>query len=156
MLGMRQFAKWRVKPLGWTLAAMAMAAAGFVAVEHPAQIDGLMHAGRQAVVADAHGNRDPMDEKRILRAVEGAKSLRLTTNNPDSFKLASMTIMSSGAVCYVYWSRRETGDRIKAAAVLLGDEIATLETQGFDLRWKDECQGKKGEDATGFGELMVY
>lgn len=156
MLCNRRLEKWRARPLHWALAAAGMALAGLVAVEGPARIGSLMLLGRQALVADAHKSHDAIDEKQIVHAVEGAKSIKLAIKTPDSFKLESMTIMPSGAVCYVYWLKNEPGDKIKAAAVLFKDEIATFGTQSFDIRWKDECQGKKGKDVTGFGELMIY
>jgi hypothetical protein len=145
-----------MKPLGWALVAVSMAMAVFVVLEGPARIGPLLLQGRQAMVADEHTKHDETDEQQILIAVEGAKSIKLAMPRPDSFTLDSMTLMPSGAVCYVYWSQNARGERIKAAAVLFKEEIATLETQGFDLRWRDQCQGKQGKDVTGFGELMVY
>jgi len=156
MPGNRRFEKWRAKPFQWALLVAAMGAAGLIAAAGPAQIGELILPGRPALTADAHKTVDAIDEKQILRAVEGAKSIKMAMKHPESFKLASMTIMTSGAVCYVYWAMNELGGTVKAAAVFNKDEIATLETQGFDLRWKDMCQGKAGKDATGFGELMVY
>jgi len=145
-----------MKSLRWALAAVAIVIAVFVAVAGPTRIGQWILQGRQALVADKNKSHEAVDEKQILHAVEGAKSIKLAMKSPDSFKLESMTIMPSGAVCYVYLANNELGGVVKAAAVLFKDEIATLETQGFDLRWKDECQGKKGKDVTGFGELMIY
>jgi hypothetical protein len=156
MLNGRRFERWRMQPVWWALGAVTIAVAAFVVMVGPTKIGQWILQGRQALVADENKSPEAMDEKQIVHAVEGAKSIKQAMKSPDSFKLESMTIMPSGAVCYVYLAKNELGGVVKAAAVLFKDEIATLETQGFDLRWKDECQGKKGRDVTGFGELMVY
>ena len=115
------------------------------------------------VVQSQHGKadggktkNDKEDEKQILYAVEGAKTIKSTMTNPNSFKLESMNMMSPAVVCYVYSSKNGSGWTDTGAAVLVGNTIKTIGMQGFDQQWQEACQGKKGKDLMGYGELMVY
>ena len=99
---------------------------------------------------------DKKYEEQVLRAVAGAKTIKQAMKNPNSFQLEMIRIMPSGSACYTYLSQNEVGSTHKGVAVLVKNEIKTDEMQGFDQRWQDECHGKEGKDATGFGKLMIY
>jgi hypothetical protein len=64
--------------------------------------------------------------------------------------------MSAVVVCYVYSSKNGSGWTDTGAAILVKNKIKTNDMQGFDQQWQEECQGKKGRDLIGYGELMVY
>jgi len=95
-------------------------------------------------------------EARVLRAVEGAKTIKQAMKNPNTFQVEMISLISSGAICYAYATQNEAGDTNKGKAVLIKNEIKTDEMQGFDQQWQDECHGKDRKDVTGFGKLMVY
>jgi len=111
---------------------------------------------QQTKADDEKTKNDQEDQKQILYAVEGAKTIKSTMKNPNSFKLESMNMMSPVVVCYVYSSKNESGWQDTGAAVLVANRIKTNDMQGFDQQWQEECHGKKGKDLIGYGELMVY
>ena len=105
---------------------------------------------------EGKSKNDKEYEKQILYAVEGAKTIKSTMKDPNSFKLESMNMMSPAVVCYVYSSKNGSGWTDTGAAVLVESKIKTNDVQGFDQQWQEECQGKKGKNLMGYGELMVY
>ena len=105
---------------------------------------------------DEKSKNDQEDQKQILYAVEGAKTIKSTMKNPNSFKLEAMSMMSPVVVCYVYSSKNGSGWTDTGTAVLVENKIKTNDMQGFDQQWQEACQGKKGKDLIGYGELMVY
>jgi hypothetical protein len=126
-------------------------------------IDNLMQGNKkffcphQAMAADEEAKNDNKEDgKQILQAVAGAKAIKLALKMPDTFKLESMILNPSGSVCYLYLSENGPGGMSKSAAVLIGAEVKTSEMEGFDLQWEQECNGTKGKDITGYGELMIY
>jgi hypothetical protein len=105
---------------------------------------------------DGTAKNDKEDERQILHAVEDAKTIKSMMIHPNSFKLESLSMMSAVVVCYVYSSKNGSGWTDTGAAILVKNKIKTNDMQGFDQQWQEECQGKKGKDLMGFGDLMVY
>jgi hypothetical protein len=139
---------------------------GFVAIAMVicgyAMIDGLSKGtfvGTQPQQPESTPDKSKNDkeyENQVLRAVEGAKAIKQAMKNPNSFQVEMISMISSGAICYAYTTQNEAGEANKGKAVLIKNEIKTVEMQGFDQQWQEECHGKDGKDVTGFGKLMVY
>ena len=82
-------------------------------------------------------------------AVLGAKHLRDSMRNPDSFKLAEVLMMDNGAVCYTYRAQNGFGGVNVGSAVLSRTgQFRTNETSGFRTLWNKECANKTGKDKT--------
>jgi hypothetical protein len=58
---------------------------------------------------DAKRAADAAEEMRFQRVVLGAKQLRDSMRNPDSFKLSEALMMKDGAVCYEYRAQNGFG-----------------------------------------------
>jgi hypothetical protein len=89
------------------------------------------------------------DEANFQRAVLGAKQLRASMRNPDSFKLGQTLVMDDGAVCYDYRAQNGFGGMNVGHAVLAPDnKFKSDESAGFHALWHKECAKKTGEDQT--------
>ena len=146
----------RMNSIKSTVLALAMITAACATIA--AQAEGLNYVvqSQQGKAEDGTAKNDKEDERQILYAVEGAKTIKSMMINPSSFKLESMSMMSAVVVCYVYSSKNGSGWTDTGAAILVENKIKTNAMQGFDQQWQKECQGKKGKDLRGYGELMVY
>jgi len=90
------------------------------------------------------------------RALAGALTLKNAMRNPDSFKLASVTAMDSGTVCYQYRSQNGFGGMNVGKAVLLkNNDIITNEMEGFSKKWNKVCAGKTGENVVDYVEMLL-
>jgi|GEM_PF-2708530 len=147
---------WRTKFYTSALLATAMIIVSYTIIDDLTK-DTVVFAQPQQTESTYDTSRnDNKYEEQVLRAVEGAKTIKQAMKNPNSFQLEMIRIMPSGSTCYTYLSQDEVGNTNKGVAVLVKNEIKTDEMQGFDQRWQDECHGKEGKDATGFGKLMIY
>jgi hypothetical protein len=89
------------------------------------------------------------DEAAFQRAVAGAKQLKQSMRNPDSFVLGQTLIMPSGAVCYDYRSQNGFGGMNAGQAVLSPTgQFKSDESSGFSTLWNKQCGGKTGADKT--------
>ncbi len=140
----------------FTFLVLVMITAAYATIAAPAENKNYVVQSQQGKADDGNLKTDKEDEKQILYAVEGAKTIKSMMINPNSFKLESMNMMSPVVVCYVYSSKNGSGWKDTGAAVLVESKIKTNDMQGFDQQWQAECQGKKGKDLMGYGELMVY
>lgn len=92
---------------------------------------------------------DAIDEMKVERAVLGAKQLRDSMRNPDSFKLSQALIMDDGAVCYEYRAQNGFGGmNVGQAALSPKGKFKSSESEGFSALWKRECANKLGTDKT--------
>ena len=82
----------------------------------------------------------------------GAKTLKSSMRDPDSFKLEAALVMEDGAVCYEYRARNGFGGMNRGQAVLQtsGKRFAfkSSEQPGFMPLWNRECANKSGEDVS--------
>jgi hypothetical protein len=86
----------------------------------------------------------PVEDLRFHLAVLGAKQLKDSMRNPDSFKLNDVLIMKNNAVCYVYRGQNGFGGMDVGHAVLTPDgKFRTDESTGFVSLWNKECGSKK-------------
>ncbi len=101
-------------------------------------------------------NSSPVDEvekaeenKKTVRAANGAVMLKNVMRNPDSFKLSSARVISStGTVCYVYHAQNGFGGFNMGHAVFTSTgEFKTDESNGFTTLWNKECAHKSGKEA---------
>jgi hypothetical protein len=101
------------------------------------------------VVSPAQQVKNDKDEATFQRAVAGAKQLKNSMRNPDSFKLGETLIMDDGAVCYDYRSQNGFGGMTVGQAVLSPTgKFKSNESDGFHTLWKKECANKTGIDKT--------
>lgn len=90
------------------------------------------------------------EDRAVQRAALGAKALKNSMRNPDSFKLESaLVIDETFAVCYEYRSQNGFGGMNRGQAVLArdGKRFLTNEMDGFGKLWNRECAGKRGSEA---------
>jgi hypothetical protein len=86
-------------------------------------------------------------ELRFQLAVLGAKALRNSARNPDSFKLSQARLMDDGAACYTYRAQNGFGGMNIGHAVLSpAGTILSEDAAGFTRLWNKECRGKTGEE----------
>jgi hypothetical protein len=86
-------------------------------------------------------------DARFYQAVLGAKQLRDSMRNPDSFKLSQVLMMDDGAVCYQYRAQNGFGGLNVGHAVLSPKgQFKANESAGFRGLWNKECAGKTGTD----------
>lgn len=139
-----------------TFLALVMIPAACAAIAAPAEGIHYVVQAQQGKAEAGTAKNDKEDEQQILYAVEGAKTIKSMMKNPSSFQLESMSMMSAVVVCYVYSSKNGSGWTDTGAAILVKNKLKTNDMLGFDQQWQEECQGKKGKDLRGYGELMVY
>jgi hypothetical protein len=85
----------------------------------------------------------------FTRAAVGAKQLRSSMRNPDSFKLSEVLLMGDGAVCYEYRAQNGFGGLNVGQAVLSPKgQFKVSDSSGFTRLWNKECAGKTGTDET--------
>lgn len=85
----------------------------------------------------------------VSRAAAGAKLLKKSMRDPDSFKLDSaLVINGTGAVCYEYHARNGFGGVNAGQAALSGDskQFLTSEQAGFSALWNRVCAGQSGQE----------
>lgn len=112
-------------------------------------IVGVAISGKGPSNAAIQDPKKQKEEAEFQRAVAGAKQLRASARNPDSFKLESALIMDDGAVCYEFRSQNGFGGMDRAQAVLApSGKFKSSESSGFGSLWNKECGGKTGEDDT--------
>jgi hypothetical protein len=101
-------------------------------------------AARQKAAADAQKK-----ETAFQHAVAGAKQLRESMRNPDSFKLTQVLVMGNGASCYEFRSQNGFGGvNVGQAALSAKGRFRTSESDNFSPLWNRECANKTGEDKT--------
>lgn len=89
------------------------------------------------------------DDAKFQFGVEGAKQLRDSMRNPDSFKMTKALIMEDGAVCYSYRSQNGFGGMNDGQAVLAPrGKFKSDESAGFVTLWNKECANKTATDKT--------
>jgi hypothetical protein len=87
------------------------------------------------------------NEAIFQRAVAGAKQLRSSMRNPDSFKLSDSIVMADGAVCYTYRAQNGFGGLNVGNAVLAPNgKFKSSDSPGYATMWNKECGGKTGTD----------
>ena len=92
---------------------------------------------------------DAKEELIFQRAVAGAKTLKESMRNPDSFKLSQALMMNDGAVCYEYRAQNGFGGMNVGQAVLSPKgKFKSSESDGFSSLWNKECAHKIGTDKT--------
>jgi len=107
------------------------------------------NANVQSAPSPAQQAANQKEEAAFQRAVQGAKQLRDSMRNPDSFKLGQTLVMNDGAVCYDYRAQNGFGGMNVGHAVLAPSGIfKTDESSGFRTFWNKECTGKTGLDKT--------
>ena len=111
--------------------------------EQKARDAAALGAKRQADEAKALG------ETRFQLAVLGAKELRDSARDPDSFKLTEALLMVDNAVCYNFRAKNGFGGYGRGAAVLSPNgTVLASGSSGFEALWRKECKGKLGDDKT--------
>ena len=84
------------------------------------------------------------------RAVFGARVLKESMRDPDSFNLeTAIVVEGTGAVCYEYRAKNGFGGTNYGRAVISADgsKFLTNTMEGFALWWNAECANKKGVDS---------
>jgi len=102
--------------------------------------------------APAQTAEEKAEDKFLVSAVMGAKSLKAAMRDPDSFKLESALLMGNGdAVCYSYRARNGFNGMNVGYAVLVPKTSVLLssDSQGFTSAWKKSCNGKTGSEVVG-------
>lgn len=90
-------------------------------------------------------NHSAKDEAAFQRAVVGAKTLRSSMRNPDSFSLMSVHIKNNGATCYRYRAQNGFGGMNLEFAVL----VAGSRTFNHNASaWNASCAHKEGSNKT--------
>src|SRR5579862_9905866 len=85
--------------------------------------------------------------ERPARAASGALTLKNAMRNPDSFKLSSALVMSTGSVCYLYRAQNGFGGVDVGHAVFTATgNFKTDESDGFATLWHKECAKKMGQE----------
>jgi flagellar biosynthesis GTPase FlhF len=105
---------------------------------------------RKDATAKAEAEKKRADDA-VNRAMVGAKALRNSMRNPDSFKMISaLVIDGSGAVCYEYRAQNGFGGMNVGKATLSSDgkKFLSSEQEGFASLWNRECAKKRGQDVT--------
>jgi hypothetical protein len=88
-------------------------------------------------------------EKAFQRAVAGARQLKASMRNPDSFKLGEISVMNDGAVCYDYRAQNGFGGMNVGHAVLAPNgKFKSNDSDGYASLWNKECANKTGADKT--------
>jgi hypothetical protein len=86
-------------------------------------------------------------EAMFQRSVAGAKQLRSSMRNPDSFKLSEAIVMNDGAVCYTYRAQNGFGGLNVGDAVLAPNgKFKSNDSPGYVTLWNKECANKTGTD----------
>jgi len=99
-------------------------------------------------VTPAQAAAKQKDEAAFERAVAGAKQLRESMRNPDSFKLTQTLIMDNGAVCYEYRAQNGFGGLNVGKAVLSPNgQFKSDESDGFSVPWNKHCAHKTATDS---------
>ena len=101
------------------------------------------------VASPAQQVANQKDEAAFQRAVAGAKQLKSSMRNPDSFKLGETLIMHDGAVCYDYRAQNGFGGMNVGHAVLAPNgQFKSSDSPGYATLWNKECANKTGVDKT--------
>lgn len=101
------------------------------------------------VVTPAQQAVNQKDEAAFQRAVAGAKQLKNSMRNPDSFTLSQTLLMDDGAACFDYRSQNGFGGMNVGQAVLSPTgQFKVNESSGFHSLWNKECGGHTGTDKT--------
>jgi hypothetical protein len=101
------------------------------------------------VVSPAQQAANVKNEAAFQRAVAGAKQLKSSMRNPDSFVLGETLVMGDAAVCYDYRSQNGFGGMSADQAVLSPKgQFKSDESSGFTSLWNKECASKTGTDKT--------
>src|SRR5258705_3579545 len=121
------------------LAAFAIGGiSAIVTPEHPAPV---LSAAEQAAKQKS--------EAAFQRAVAGAKQLKKSMRNPDSFKLSEALIMDDSAVCYEYRAQNGFGGmNVSHADLAPNDQFKSSDSPGYTTLWNKECGNKTGVDKT--------
>jgi hypothetical protein len=97
------------------------------------------------VQTEATKQQRAKEELEQEHAVEGAIALRKAMRNPDSFKLESVHVVESGAVCYQYRAQNGFGGTNLEFAVLPpGAQRFNFNASG----WNAQCAHKPHHDQT--------
>ena len=73
--------------------------------------------------------------------VAGARYIKKSAKNPDSFKLNSAAMMPSGAICYEYRATNSFNAIVPGTTVIIKGKVSQ---QASD--WNKYCGGKSGTD----------
>lgn len=103
------------------------------------------------VASQSNKVSQPDEDARAQRAVVGARLLKKSMRNPDSFKLTSALIINAtGTVCYEYRAQNGFGGVNAGEAVLTPKgRFKTNEMDGFTSLWNRECAHKPGTEEAG-------
>ncbi len=105
----------------------------------------IINAVTQSSVSDPPSRTE--DGERTARAATGAVMLKRAMRNPDSFRLSSALVMSTGSVCYAYRAQNGFGGFNAGHAVLTSTgKFKTEESDGFTTLWNKECAQKTGQE----------
>jgi len=89
------------------------------------------------------------EEIALGRAIWGARRLRDSARNPDSFKLTQVLITADGTACYTYGAQNGFGGmNVGFAALTATLQFKTDEMSGFHGLWDKRCANKTGVDKT--------
>jgi hypothetical protein len=125
--------------LGFILVVVIMGGIGAIVTPTPSS----------PVVSPAQQVANQKDEAAFQQAVAGAKQLKKSMRNPDSFKLGETLIMDDGAVCYDYRAQNGFGGMNVGHAVLAPDgKFKSTDSPGYATLWNKECANKTGVDKT--------
>jgi hypothetical protein len=101
----------------------------------------------QPQVSPAQQVAKAKNEAIFQRVVAGAKQLRSSMRNPDSFKLSDSIVMADGAVCYTYRAQNGFGGLNVGNAVLAPNgKFKSSDSPGYATLWNKECGNKTGTD----------
>jgi hypothetical protein len=100
----------------------------------------------------AEVEKSAKDDANLHRAVRGAQSLRAAMRNPDSFKLASVHVKTTGAVCYSYRAQNGFGGMNLEYAALAPGSTGLKQNASA---WNSQCAHVPGDDQTDYVSDML-
>ena len=118
-------------------------------------------------VAQAKAQKDKADgiakakkdkENQILTlAAAGAKTLKQSSKDPQTFEFVSITTHPNSSVCYEYRAKNSFNAMLAGDAVLADGKLLVHESAGnaFVKAWNKNCTPADGEDVTSFIKRFV-
>ena len=134
---------------------------GYKAKKPTSRLTWLVTGAVVLVVAMSIGNKPPVaptqtpeqlaakqkQNEGFQKALAGAKMLKQTMRDPDSFKLVTAVTLEAGAVCYKYRAKNGFGGTNASNAVLTADnQFKSSDMDGFKKLWNKECANQSGPD----------
>ena len=107
-------------------------------------------------VAQAKAQKDK--ENQILTlAAAGAKTLKQSSKDPQTFEFVSITTHPNSSVCYEYRAKNSFNAMLAGDAVLSDGKLLVHESAGnaFVKAWNKNCTPADGKDVTSFIKRFI-